>query len=530
MTKITPSLASAQGAFKSAKIVKNVTSTWANIIVGTLLSIIIAPIVVNKLGNVYYGIWTLVMQFTGYLWLFDFGVRESVIKYVAQYHACDDRKALVSTVQTAITIYAVIGAAAFAVIGLMALALPYAFTIPQDAIKTARVTMVLMGATIAQGFIGNVFTGVLMGLQRFYLVRTAGILFSVARALLIVALLQAGFGIVALSVVQLFLGVGMSAVIYWFSLREVPYMVTRIVRPRRDDIKRIIGYSKYVSIINISEKIIYASDAVVIATFMPVSTLVYYAIGGSLVTHLKSFVGAMAVFVNPLISSLESKKDTVSVQRLLLTSSKAAVLAGIPVCVGFVILGQRFIDIWMGPKFGPLAGDVLKVLAISHLFGLPQHTITYVLYGLSRHRITAMWRFCEGLGNLLLSVVLIQFWGVIGVAVGTLIPQVLIVAGALTISTCRILNIPVLDYYLSVYARPLVASIPFWGACWYINTVLAPASLPAFIGEIVLTLPVYGIPVYFVAFSRGERKIILDRLITTFYKKEAQPVPNEDSG
>jgi len=511
-------------------IVKNVTSTWANLLVGTLLSLIVAPIVVNKLGNVYYGIWTLVMQFTGYLWLFDFGVRESVIKYVAQYHACDDRKALVSTVQTAVSIYALIGAAAFASIGLMALALPYVFNIPQDAVNTARVTMVITGATIAQSFLGNVFTGVLMGLQRFYVVRTAGILFSVARALLIVALLHSGFGIVALSVVQLFLGIGMSVVIYWFSLREVPYMVTRLVRPGRDDVKRIIGYSKYVSIINISEKLVYASDAIVIAVFLPVSTLTYYAIGGSLVSHLKSFVGAMAVFLNPLSSSLDSKQDTVGVQRLLLASSKAAVLAGIPVCAGFVLLGQRFIDMWMGPKFGPLAGDVLKVLAIAHLFGLPQHSITGVLYGLSRHRITAMWRFCEAMGNLLLSVVLIQFWGVIGVAVGTLIPQVLIVAGALTISTCRSLNVPVLDYYLSVYARPLVASIPFWGTCWYINNVLAPASLPVFIGAIVLALPVYVIPGFLVALSREERKIIVDRLIATFRRKEARPVPTEGSG
>jgi len=161
---------------------------------------------------------------------------------------------------------------------------------------------------------------------------------------------------------------------------------------------------------------------------------------------------------------------------------------------------------------------------------LPQHTITCVLYGLSRHRITAMWRSCEAMGNLLLSVVLIQFWGVIGVAVGTLIPQVLIVAGALTISTCRSLNIPVLDYYLSVYARPLVASIPFWGACWYINKVLAPASLPVFIGAIVLALPVYVIPGFLVALSREERKIIVDRLIATFRRKEARPVPTEGSG
>jgi hypothetical protein len=123
------------------------------------------------------------------------------------------------------------------------------------------------------------------------------------------------------------------------------------------------------------------------------------------------------------------------------------------------------------------------------------------------------------LGNLLFSIVLLQFWGIIGVAVGTLIPQVIIVAGFLTFSTCRSLNVPVLDYYLSVYVRPLVASIPFWIACWYINSVIAPTLLPVFLGAVILALPLYVFPCYYLALSREERKVILDRLITTLRKQ-----------
>ena len=45
------------------------------LLVNTVISFVLAPIVVTHLGSVYYGIWSLLMQFTGYLWLFDFGVR-----------------------------------------------------------------------------------------------------------------------------------------------------------------------------------------------------------------------------------------------------------------------------------------------------------------------------------------------------------------------------------------------------------------------------------------------------------------------
>ena len=81
---------------------KNVTSNWASLGTGILVSFFLAPFVVHSLGNVYYGIWALISDFTGYLWLLDFGVRESVIKFVAQYHASDRRDELVATVNGAL--------------------------------------------------------------------------------------------------------------------------------------------------------------------------------------------------------------------------------------------------------------------------------------------------------------------------------------------------------------------------------------------------------------------------------------------
>src|SRR5512134_674446 len=95
-----------------AEVVKNITSTWASLLANVLVSFFLTPFIVGSLGNVYYGIWALVTQFTGYLWLFDFGVRESVIKYVAQYHASGEREELSSTVQGAVSLYVWIGLAA----------------------------------------------------------------------------------------------------------------------------------------------------------------------------------------------------------------------------------------------------------------------------------------------------------------------------------------------------------------------------------------------------------------------------------
>ena len=101
-------------------IVKNVTSSWASILVGIAIAFVLAPLTVRSLGDLYYGIWTLLMQLTGYLWLFDFGVRESVVKYVAQYHASDDHEQVNATVNTAVSIYSLVSLATLALSALLA--------------------------------------------------------------------------------------------------------------------------------------------------------------------------------------------------------------------------------------------------------------------------------------------------------------------------------------------------------------------------------------------------------------------------
>ena len=348
-------------------ILKNITSNWAALVVNTALSFFIAPIVVHSLGSVSYGIWSLLMQFTGYLWLFDFGVRESVIKYVAEYHASDEREELATTIRTAMSVYAVVAALGLVVAAILAAALPYLFNIPEEAVGAARVTAFLTGATVAQSFLSNVFAGVLMGLQRFYLVARTGILFSVCRALAIFTLLSTGHGIISLALVHLTMSLVYGLLMYRLCTVHLPYVPFRPVRARREKVVKLLNYGKWVLISNIGDKVIFATDAIVIGIFLPISALTYYAIAGTLIGHLRSLIQAMASIFNPLSSSLQARKEPEALATVVRTGSKVSVLLGLPLCIGFILLGERFITLWMGPSYGPTAGQVLAALAIGHV-------------------------------------------------------------------------------------------------------------------------------------------------------------------
>jgi glycosyltransferase involved in cell wall biosynthesis/O-antigen/teichoic acid export membrane protein len=489
----------------SSLIVQNVTSSWAVLAVNTLVSFLLAPLVVNSLGSVYYGVWVLLNQFTGYLYLFDFGVRDSVVKHVAQYHASGERDRLEATVRTAISVYALISLAALGIIGVMVAALPYVFNIPADAVPAARIAAFLAGATIAQSFLSNVFTGVLVGLQRVYLVSQANIYIAVLRLAGTYLVLGNGYGLVGLSVMQFALNAFAAVWFVRLCLVYLPNVSLRPSRPVRAEVTRLLNYGKYVLMANIGDKIAFATDAIVIGIFLPIATLTPYAIAGTLILNMRSVVKAMAVVFSPLTSSLRAVGNETALPRVLRAGAKGAMLIGLPICIGFITLGERFVSLWIGDAHAPMAGRVLTVLAIGYVVGLPYYPISGVLYGLAAHRTFAILRVVEGVANLVLSVILVRSIGLVGVALGTAIPHMIVVGWILPRTLPKILPMNLRAYYGEVYGRTLLASVPFVVVCWLVNTVVQPASLTSFFFWGILSLPAYILPVWLFALSDEER-------------------------
>lgn len=491
-------------------LLKNITATWLSMAVNILLSFFIAPITVNALGSVYYGIWTLLMQFTGYLWLFDFGVRESVVKFVAQHHAADRKEELVRVVRTAVSVYGAIGLIAMTAVSGLTLALPYAFNIPPEAVGPARIAAFITGATIALSFVFNVFVGVVMGLQQFYRLAPVGLFFSLVRTGLIYVLLTNGYGIVTLAVVQFVMSLIFNLLIYRLCRAQLPYLTVRLIRPRREEALNLLNYGKFVLIANMGDKIVFGTDSIVIAAFQPVSALTFYAIGGSLVEYLRSFIASMGSFFNPVASGLDARNHVSRLGEVVIGGSKAAVMLGLPVCIAFVVLGERFVALWMGPEYAPQAAAVLWILSLGYIAGLPYYTIAAVLYGLGQHHHVAYSRVIEGVVNLGISVVLVQKIGIVGVAIGTAIPHFVVVALYLPNLLPRLFPLDLKEYYVWTYLRPLAASIPFVVACWSIERFVRPASLGVFFVSVAAALIAYAAPGWLLALTAAERAHVVE--------------------
>lgn len=495
-------------------ILRNVFSNWAGFFVNIVISFFLAPFIVHELGNVNYGIWVIMMQFTGYLYLLDFGVRESIIKYVSGHKVSGNTEELNEIISSGLLLYTGIGAICLIITGILAWFFPDIFNVDDGNVEVAQFVVIVSGFTIAQTLVFNVYGGILMGLQRYDIFNKIGIIFALVRVALIVVLLNMGYGLITLALIQLAIGLANNIIIYFYSRsllveHNIPFRFTRTsMRERLPILKKLYNYSIYVLINNLGQKIIFSTDAILIGIFMSASSVTFYAIAGSLIEYLRRLILISNSVLNPVASELESKNEMGKVNNVLIQGARFSILIALPISITYLTMGREFIGIWMGKEFSEASGDVLAILTVTTLLAIPHNTISNILYGISKHKIIANLRIIEAVANLCLSLILIQYMGITGVALGTAIPQLLLMVIVLPILVSRKLELSLSRYAFQVYALPFLSSIPFVMLSYYVNQHYPTDSLAIFFLQVLAILPVYLISVITICLSKEEKLII----------------------
>lgn len=497
---------------ETRKTARNITSNWVLLAINIAISFFMSPFIVNKLGSVYYGIWAISLQFTGYLFLLDFGVRESVIRYVSKYVARKQGFRLNNILSTAILLYVPITIGCILLTLLCAWGVPRWFDVPPDHVQEARIAVIFVGLTIAQTFVFNVFTGILQGLNRFDVANKVGFVITFLRTALIVATLSAGYKLVALAAIQFSMALiggfaGAFAATRLLRQHDVPL---RFRIPHRRALKalgsRVFGYGFFVLLNNIAQKINFSSDAVVIGVYMSVAWVTPYAIAGSLIDYLRTFIISTAQVFNPLSSQLYSQRRYDELGALLIKGAKLAVAVTLPIAITYAVLGDAFVGLWMGKEYMVAAGQVLLVLGLTQIISAPHYVVSSVLYGMSQHHTIAWLRVGEAALNLTLSIFLVQRLGIVGVAIGTAISHALLAMIALPMLICRRLNMGLAHYFFGIYGGLAIAATPFIVGAIALKTYWPAPNLFIFFGQVAVLTLIYLGSVYVVALSPDERE------------------------
>lgn len=490
----------------------NVLSNWAAFIIGTAITFVLSPFVVHSLGDVRYGLWGVIGSVVGYLGLLDLGVHVGVTRFVAHHNATGDQAAVNRVVTTALGMFTAAGAIAI-VLGLqLALLLPWITDVPADLRTEGSVALAIAGATIASGLIGGVFGGSIAGLERFTLLNSIDLGIELVRAVVVVVVLSAGGGLIAISTIQ-FVAVTSRSVLYLLAVKRInPGLLISRALLDRVTLREIFQFSSYTTLLHMSTAVIYSTDAIVIATLMPVSNVTFFVIAANLGQAALQILGGVSRALYPLISAQSATRGTLAAAGLTTASIRLGTITVLPIVVTFLLRGETFIGLWMGPAYADPSGAVLRILSLGLCVFAGYHIFASNIMALGLHRGLVPAFALEALANLGISVALGSLIGINGVAWGTTLPRITVALLFAPWYARRHLKLPVAQYVVQAWVRPLASIVPFAIVCAIVDHFWRAPNMLAFFGQVALTLPFAAVGAWAIGLEPAERGKIRDSL------------------
>jgi O-antigen/teichoic acid export membrane protein len=460
---------------------RNIGSNWVLTVATIAATYVLTPFVIHTLGQEGYGTWTLITAITGYMSLLALGVPMASVRYLAQDVAEGDTQKMNRTIGTCIGLYLMIGGVALLVGGTLTVVFGRFFEVPASFQVQAVVAFALMVINVSAGFIGLLPEGIMFANHDFVvrnLVRIGGVLL---RLCLTIAALTLQASLIALAIVQvacLAFDFGVSWLLIRrrypevrFSLSDFDWSVMR----------RIFSFSMYVLLLAAGARLTFETDALVIGAFMDVASIPYYVVANSLIVYVMDFVIAIAAVVSPMATKLHISGGMDQLREMFLKWSKVALSLSLLAGLFLIVLGPSFIGVWIDRSYEGPSGQILQILMISSLVFLPVRGVAIpILLGIANPRIPTIAFLIAGLLNLLLSVLLIGPLGLMGVALGTAIPNVLF-GVAMLIVTCRHLGIATAGYVKYVVPRAALGGLPILALLLFCRLQLDVDTLPGLI-------------------------------------------------
>lgn len=475
------------------------------LVTSTGIALRLAPFVVHSLGDRSYGLWTLVTTIGTYYGLLDLGLSGAVTRHVAGALGEREHDEVNRVASSALAMYFGIASLVF-IISVVCAALGFLFFRSPAELAVFRRLVLLSGACTAVTVPVRVFFGVLNAHLRFDLSAGLDIFSVVMRAGIIYGLLKRDAGVTALAWTNLFVAI-LSLLISFFLSRKISSnFKLGLAYCKRETAKKLVHYGSISLVAQVADLLRFQVDALVVAGFLGVAAVTHYNIAGSLAQYFISLMLAATGALGPVFSRLEAVCDSESMRFTLHLGTKASVALATFVCFGLLAWGRPFIICWMGASYLD-AFPPLVALALGTTVALWQTASLQLLYGTSKHGLFAIFNSAEGIANLLLSLLLVCRFGMLGVALGTMIPMMLTKLLVQPWYVCRTAKFSLSEYYrvlgkafsttLLALAFPAVLTMRFAAPKLATLFCLAMASFCCFV-------PV----LYFFLFDKRERELV----------------------
>lgn len=444
-------------------VARNVSSRYVTVAVEMALGLVMLPFNTQHLGAAEYGLWVLAASIVAYFPIVDLGYAAAMDRFVAHYRERRDAQSINEIASTVIALFVGIAIVLAAVVTIIATNIGTWFDLDPTQARDGRLVMLIVGVPFAVGLPFAVYGGIVNGFQRTHLNAIVGLTVSIVTAVVNVAVLLLGGGLVTL--VAAMTAVRMLGYIAYRANAHRVFPLLR-VRPslvRKSRLREVTGFSAYMMVQDAANKVNYAMDPVVIAALLSTGAVAVWTVAQRLADVALQLTNQLNYVLFPIIVGHDTAQRDDRLRDLLVQGTRFSLATTLPVAGSIALLAHPVVVGWTGPQFAEAAA-ILEILALVVIVRVGTATAGTMLQGAGYLPLLAGSNAASALVNVTLSILLVSRFGLRGAAVATLIPVTIRGITILLPTACRRVGMSVRQFAVEA----------LWPAVWPAVIALAP--------------------------------------------------------
>lgn len=479
--------------------------SYISIGINISIALIFTPILVKSLGKEGYGLFNIVGSIAAYLYLLDFGINDSVLRFFVK-HGKENVECQ-KFLSRMLSFYSFIGClvlfATFAITKLTEAISLQSITVGEQYQAIQMLWIVGVSAAILIAF--NPVGALIYSREKFFFIRGVEIATTILSTLVICYLLSKGYKALMV-VVIMSLSTIFQVLIRILYLYKYLKLKVCFTRPLSKELKLIFFYASPIFIAILVERVYWKLDNILIGVILGTAPVAVYAIGVMFNKYFMSFATAISRIMTPeLIRQLDSGIEAEKLLELIIRISRIQAILLMLVLSGLILFGQRFINLWLGPDYLDSYYVMVAVL-IPYSIELTGNIRNIILQVRGLYWYKSFIFGLMALANIPLTIWLISFFGIIGAAISTgtaIFIGYIMVAVVLQVK----LRLNMFSYFKGLVSGILPALLISIALGVFINIVL-PHGWIGFVACVIIYTLIYLILVRLLAVNSYELLLI----------------------
>lgn len=492
---------------------------YTTIVLTNVIGLIITPFILNHLGSAEYGIYLTIGALVGTISLLDFGLNNTIVRFVAKYKAEKDDTGQENFLATAMLLYILISTI-IVTIGIIFYGYidSYFTKMNPQEIEIAKTIYIIFIFNLAVGLPGGALTGICYGYEAFVFPKSLNIARYILRSATVVTVLIFGGKAIALVVIDSIFNILIIIITSYYVFNKLSVKI-KLHELSIKFIKHIFSYSTWIFVFALVSIFQWKAGHWVLGRICTPEVLSIYGIGIILGTYYGAFSTAISGVFLPRATKMSV--DNASGEELtdmMIKIGRLSFIVLMFILTAFILFGKQFVFLWVGAELGEDGSYqswlIALMIMVAYTLPLVQGFGNSILEAKSKLRFKAILYLSFMFLGTILGAILANKHEAIGMISGSVIAWI-IVQNVMNFYYHKKIGLNIIRFFKELLSKTLLVVILSLILGYFINLIPGEGWIN-FISKSVIYVTVFSLLIFKIGLIDFEKQLFKNTLNPLF--------------